>query len=241
MLQMKKLMALLLILCLCAGLVPALAEEPAANAGVVTKVTLNMKTFKPTFVDGDTLKVTLEATVTARDGSSQKVNWTTSNESVAKVKPRGNKVDVTVLKAGTATITATARDGSGKKAVCKITAKTINGPSYYKKYLKKHMDQIGSALGSLVSGSDGSGMKNIFDTAQKYYKKLEESNNKLPKLYNDKTLKNALKTMKKNIEEGGKRAEEVADQDSKIMKYQQNAMKALKKYTDRVKKLLNVK
>ena len=82
----------------------------------VTKVKLN-KT-KSTMTVGK--KQTLKATVTPKKASSKAVVWKSSNTKVATVTSKGV---VKAKKAGTVTITATAKDGSGKKATCKITVK----------------------------------------------------------------------------------------------------------------------
>ena len=82
----------------------------------VTKVKLN-KT-KSTMTVGK--KQTLKATVTPKKASSRAVVWKSSNTKIATVSSKGV---VKAKKAGTATITATAKDGSGKKAACKITVK----------------------------------------------------------------------------------------------------------------------
>ena len=50
----------------------------------------------------------------------QAVTWSSSNEQVATVDAEGN---VTALTEGSAIITATATDGSGVSASCKLTAK----------------------------------------------------------------------------------------------------------------------
>ncbi|MDD6465923.1 MAG: Ig-like domain-containing protein [Coprococcus sp.] len=65
-------------------------------------------------------KQTLKATVTPKKASSKAVVWKSSNKKVATVTSKGV---VKAKKAGTATITATAKDGSGKKATCKVTVK----------------------------------------------------------------------------------------------------------------------
>ncbi len=77
------------------------------------KVTLNVK--KVSLAVGG--KKTLKATVTPK-AASKKVAWSTSNKKVATVSSKGV---VKGKKAGSATITATAADGSGKKATCKVT------------------------------------------------------------------------------------------------------------------------
>ena len=82
----------------------------------VTKVKLN-KT-KSTMTIGK--KQTLKATVTPKKASSKAVVWKSSNKKVATVTSKGV---VKAKKAGTVTITATAKDGSGKKAACKVTVK----------------------------------------------------------------------------------------------------------------------
>lgn len=61
---------------------------------------------------------TLKATVSAKTASNKKVLWTSSDSKVATVNSAGY---VKAIKAGTVTITATAADGSGKKAGCKVT------------------------------------------------------------------------------------------------------------------------
>ena len=61
---------------------------------------------------------TLTATVAPENATIKALKWASSDEDVATVAPDGT---VTAVKAGAATITATAADGSGKSAVCKVT------------------------------------------------------------------------------------------------------------------------
>ena len=61
---------------------------------------------------------TLTAKVQPDNASNKTVNWTTSNAGVATVDANGK---VTAVGAGKATITATAADGSEKKAACEVT------------------------------------------------------------------------------------------------------------------------
>ena len=62
----------------------------------------------------------LKATVGPKSAGNKTVKWTSSNKKVATVTSKGV---VKAKKEGTVTITATAKDGSGKKATCKITVK----------------------------------------------------------------------------------------------------------------------
>ena len=61
---------------------------------------------------------TLTATVAPENAANKALTWASSDEDVATVAPDGT---VTAVKAGAATITATAADGSGKSAVCRVT------------------------------------------------------------------------------------------------------------------------
>ena len=61
---------------------------------------------------------TLTATVAPENATIKALTWASSDEDVATVAPDGT---VTAVKAGAATITATAADGSGKSATCTVT------------------------------------------------------------------------------------------------------------------------
>lgn len=65
-------------------------------------------------------KVRLKASASPSNAYDKKVTWKSSRPKIAKVDARGV---VRGLKKGRASITATARDGSGKKAVCKVTVR----------------------------------------------------------------------------------------------------------------------
>lgn len=60
----------------------------------------------------------LQATVLPENTSNKTLKWSSSNTTVATVDANGT---ITPIKAGTTTIMATAQDGSGVKASCKIT------------------------------------------------------------------------------------------------------------------------
>lgn len=82
----------------------------------VTGITLNQT--QATIQTGGSL--TLKATVKPKKPSNKTILWTSSDPTVATVS---NKGVVKALKAGTATITATAADGSGKAKSATITVK----------------------------------------------------------------------------------------------------------------------
>ena len=69
---------------------------------------------------GDSVK--LKVTAKPSNASILTYKWTSSNTKVATVNSTGT---VKGVKAGTATITAAATDGSGKKVTCKVTVKNV--------------------------------------------------------------------------------------------------------------------
>ncbi|MGN0153624.1 MAG: Ig domain-containing protein, partial [Lachnospiraceae bacterium] len=77
--------------------------------GAVTKVTLDQTS--GTLNVGDS--IALKATVKAKSGANKTVAWTSSNNAVVTVNSKGQ---VTAVGAGSASVTAKAIDGSGKKA-----------------------------------------------------------------------------------------------------------------------------
>ena len=88
------------------------------NPRLVSSITLNESS--KTLNVGDTL--TLIANVAPDDATNKNVTWSTSDSSVATVDSNGK---VTAKGAGSATITATAIDGSGYNATCSVT---VNAP-----------------------------------------------------------------------------------------------------------------
>lgn len=80
---------------------------------LVTGVTLDKNQL--TLLPGESAD--LQATVTPESATTKDVTWSSSDDTVATV----DKGTVKALKAGTATITATAADGSGKSASCTVT------------------------------------------------------------------------------------------------------------------------
>ena len=96
-------------------------KKTVVKVTVVTPVKkVTMSTTKATVKLGKTLQ--LKATVSS-DASNKSLKWTSSNTGVATVNSKGL---VTAKKAGKATITAMAQDGSKKKATCVITVNDTN-------------------------------------------------------------------------------------------------------------------
>ena len=91
----------------------------------VTSVKLNKTS--ATIYKGSTL--TLSKTIAPSTASNKTLVWTSSNTTVATVSSSGK---ITAKKAGVATIKATAADGSGKYASCKVTVKNPNAISAIK-------------------------------------------------------------------------------------------------------------
>lgn len=86
----------------------------------VTSVTLQPNSISLDARDNNNKTATLTAAVLPADATDKSLTWTSSNKSVATV---ANGV-VTAVGGGTATITATANDGSGCSSVCTVTVVT---------------------------------------------------------------------------------------------------------------------
>lgn len=115
----------------------------------VTKVKLNKKSY--TMTQGKSY--TLKASVSPSSASNKKVTWSTSNKNVATVDAKGK---VKAVGAGTATITAKANDGSGKKASCKITVKAVVKKAAVMKISKTALTlEEGTSSTLTVSSTDG--------------------------------------------------------------------------------------
>ena len=84
----------------------------------VTKIVLNKD--KINLDNGKSY--TLKMTVAPKNASNKAVTWKSSNPKVTVVSAKGK---ITGKSAGTAVITVTAKDGSGKKASCKVLVKKV--------------------------------------------------------------------------------------------------------------------
>lgn len=94
---------------------------PTPSVVKVSSVSLNQSSLNLT-QKGQTAR--LSATVSPSNATNKSINWSSSNSNVATV----NNGVVTAVGNGSATITATAADGSGKKASCSITVNIPTTP-----------------------------------------------------------------------------------------------------------------
>ena len=103
---------------------PSGTDEPEGGKDKTVHVTgIQLNPTSTTIKEGES--VTLDATVTPSNADNKTVSWSSSSDAVAKVDANGQ---VTGVKAGSATITATAEDG-GKTATCAVTVQQNNAPS----------------------------------------------------------------------------------------------------------------
>jgi len=65
--------------------------------------------------------IDLTATITPSDAQNKELEWVSSSDAVATVTKTSSGARVTAVAQGSATITASAKDGSGVKATCSIT------------------------------------------------------------------------------------------------------------------------
>ncbi|MEI6577870.1 MAG: Ig-like domain-containing protein [Eubacteriales bacterium] len=109
---MKKVISILLAL----GLVAQIGLFSAFAAPKVAVISIKVAPASITLAVGNT--GTVKATVLPATATNKAVSWKSSNTAVAKIDSTGK---VTALSIGFVTITCTAKDGSGKKAVSKVT------------------------------------------------------------------------------------------------------------------------
>ena len=101
----------------------------SSSATTQTKKSNTKKKVKALYLDYKQISLqrgktrSLKVMVSPSDASNKKVKWTSSNRKVATVTQKGK---VKGIKAGNATITVTARDGSKKKASCKVIVYSLN-------------------------------------------------------------------------------------------------------------------
>lgn len=115
------------LLSILAALLPLLASAEAMSVAV-TSITLSQST--ATLTTGENL--TLTATITPSDADINLISWSSSNPAIATVDTTGK---VTAVAPGTATITATATDGSDVTASCEVNVIAPQQHSYTITYM----------------------------------------------------------------------------------------------------------
>ena len=140
----------------------------------VAKITLNKTS--ATLSPVDTL--TLKATVTPSNATNKAVTWKSSNTKVATVSSSGK---VTAKAAGTATITCTAKDGSGKSAACKITVrKYTNTEAFVARIYTKALGRNPEAAGlKYWTGEINAKRRTPVQVAEEFFFAPEFTNKKL--------------------------------------------------------------
>lgn len=98
----------------------------------------------------------IKATVGPNTTSNKKVIWKSSNSKIAKVSVSGR---VTAVRGGRATITAIAADGSGKKAICRVTVRaSVSSISFSKTNGKMYVGRM-MQLSPVIKPADATNKK----------------------------------------------------------------------------------
>ena len=162
----------------------------------VTKVPVKSITLSPTSISWAVGNVgTIKATVAPSTATNKAVSWTSSNAAIAMVDSTGK---VTAVNTGSATITCTAKDGSGKKAVCKATITVPKTIAQIVTLYNNFANNTKSYKGTItVSGSQGTSTKIISATGGKLVVDLAQK--MVPNNYG----KIATKTFKNGVQVGG--------------------------------------
>ena len=100
---------------------------------------------------GDTVQLT--ATVLPNDAANKAVSWSSSNTAAATVDANGL---VTAHETGSATITASAQDGSGVTATCWINVVVVNPPSYISINTDKKIYNLSDVVNVVLNKNDES-------------------------------------------------------------------------------------
>jgi len=129
----------------------AVTVQPAQNV-LITGIKLS-KTTDFIYLDG-AVSHTLTATITPSSATNKELTWKSSNTKIATVTQKGV---VKGIAPGKVTISATAKDGSGKKAVCTVTVVAPASLSY-----QTQIQRIGwqsSVEAGAVSGTSGQSLR----------------------------------------------------------------------------------
>lgn len=139
----------------------------------VTKLRMNKTSVD--LLKGKTVQ--LKVTVTPRNATNKAVTWTSSNKRIATVTSNGL---VKAVRTGTVTITAKAKDGSGKKVTCKINVYADSVESYVARIYTKALGRDPEPAGlKYWVGEIKAGRKTAVQVAEMFFFAPEFTNKKL--------------------------------------------------------------
>jgi uncharacterized protein YjdB len=173
----------------------------------------------------------LRATIYPSNSTKKTVKWTSSNTGVATVSSSGY---VTAVGVGSATITAAAQDGSGKKATCKVTVTLVPITLIYTQYIEPEADKIFNQLNYSLSSK--SAAKTAYDTAKNALANLTTICKQYPAL--STTALSYVNTMSTACSNALTRLEIISSSsDSTLESYQYTIMNTLKSFKEYVTSL----
>ncbi len=139
----------------------------------VTKLSMNKTSVD--LLKGKTVQ--LKVTVTPSNATNKAVIWTSSNKKIATVTSNGL---VKAVGTGTVTITAKAKDGSGKKVTCKINVYADSVESYVARIYTKALGRDPEPAGlKYWVGEIKAGRKTAVQVAEMFFFAPEFTNKKL--------------------------------------------------------------
>ena len=139
----------------------------------VTKLRMNKTSVD--LLKGKTVQ--LKVTVTPSNATNKAVTWTSSNKRIATVTSNGL---VKAVRTGTITITAKAKDGSGKKVTCKINVYADSVESYVARIYTKALGRDPEPAGlKYWVGEIKAGRKTAVQVAEMFFFAPEFTNKKL--------------------------------------------------------------
>ena len=139
----------------------------------VTKLRMNKTSVD--LLKGKTVQ--LKVAVTPSNATNKAVTWTSSNKRIATVTSNGL---VKAVRTGTVTITAKAKDGSGKKVTCKINVYADSVESYVARIYTKALGRDPEPAGlKYWVGEIKAGRKTAVQVAEMFFFAPEFTNKKL--------------------------------------------------------------
>lgn len=154
--------------------VTATCKITVTNPAVkVTKLRMNKTSVD--LLKGKTVQ--LKVTVTPSNATNKAVTWTSSNKKIATVTSNGL---VKAVRTGTVTITAKAKDGSGKKVTCRINVYADSVESYVARIYTKALSRDPEPAGlKYWVGEIKAGRKTAVQVAEMFFFAPEFTNKKL--------------------------------------------------------------